>query len=93
MVTVHPPRRPSEAVGLGASEAAQHKPGRMHTRYLRREAETEAEMLQPSQVRAEGGHGKVHTPEGYKQLQHELLEGERVGNPHLPTESQVLVQP
>ena len=82
-----------EAIGLGASEAAQHKPERMHTCHLRREAETEAEMLQPGQVRAEGGHGKARTPEGHKQLQHEILEGERVGDPHLPTESQVLVQP
>ena len=62
------PRRPGEAVGLGASEAAQHKPERMHTRHLRREAETEAEMLQPGQVRAEGGHGKARIPEGHKQL-------------------------
>ena len=46
------PRRPCEAVGLGGLEAAQHKPERMHTRHLRREAETEAEMLQPCQVRA-----------------------------------------
>ena len=87
------PRRPGEAIGLGAAEAAQHKPERMHTRHLRREAEPEAEMLQPGQVRAEGGHGKARTPEGHKQLQHELVEGERVGDPHLPTESQVLVQP
>ena len=55
------PRRSCEAVGLGALEAAQHKPERMHTRHLRREAETEAEMLQPCQVRAEVGHGKAHT--------------------------------
>ena len=81
------PRRPCEAVGLGALEAAQHKPERMHTRHLRREAETEPEMLQPCQVRAEGGHGKARTPEGHKQLQHELLEGERVGDSHLPTKS------
>ena len=87
------PRRPHEAVSLGALEAAQHKPERMHTRHLHREAETEAEMLQPCQVRAEGGDGKVRTPEGYKQLQHELLEGERVRDPHLPTESQTLIQP
>ena len=87
------PRRPCEAVGLGALEAAQHKPEGMHTRHLRREAETEVEMLQPCQVRAEGGHGKARTPEGHKQLQHELLEGERVGDPHLPTESQALSQP
>ena len=55
------------------------------TRHPRREAETEAEMLQPCQVCAEGGHGKARLPEGHKQLQHKLLEGERVGDPHLPT--------
>ena len=76
------PRRPGKAVGLGVSEAAQHKPERMHTCHLRREAETEAEMLQSGQVRAEGGHGKVRTLEGHKQLQHVLLEGEQVGDPH-----------
>ena len=76
------PRRPHEAVGLGALEAAQHKPERMHTHHLCREAKTEAEMLQPCQVRAEDGHGKVHT-----------LEGERVRDPHPPTESQALIQP
>ena len=65
----------------------------MHTRHPRREAETEAEMLQPCHVRAEGGHRKARTPEGHKQLQPELLEGERVGDLHLPTESQVLIQP
>ena len=87
------PRRPCEVVGLGVLEAAQHKPERMHTHYLRREAETEAGMLQPGQVRAEGGHRKARTLEGHKQLQHELLEGEQVGDPHLPTESQALSQP
>ena len=87
------PRRPGEAIGPGAAKAAQHKPERMHTHHLRREAEPEVEMLQPGQVCAEGGHGKARTPEGHKQLQHELVEGERVGDPHLPTESQVLVQP
>ena len=78
------PRQPGEAIGLGVAEAAQHKPKRMHTRHLHREAELEAEMMQPGQVRAEGGH---------KQLQYELVDGERVGDPHLPTESQVQVQP
>ena len=87
------PRRPGEAIGLGAAEAAQHKPERMHTCHLPREAEPEAEMLQPGQVCAEGGHGKERTLESHKKLQHELVEGERVGDPHLPTESQVLVQP
>ena len=75
------PRQPREAVCLGALEATQHKQERMHTHYLHREAKTEAEIQQPCQVRAEAGHGKARTPEGHTQLQHELLEGERVRDP------------